>query len=57
MQARLRRDLGHVNDEGEFIPQNALHVGREAVYLPIDEDDFWRVLLVKALEALRVEEV
>jgi len=24
-------------------------------YLPIDEDDFWRVLLVKALEALRVE--
>jgi len=57
LQAHLRRDLGHVNDEGEFIPQNALHVGREAVYLPIDEDDFWRVLLVKALEALRVEGV
>ncbi len=57
LQARLRLDLGHVNDEGDFIPQNALHVGREAVYLPIDEDDFWRVLLVKALEALRVEEV
>ncbi|MGB5048301.1 MAG: transcription-repair coupling factor [Caldilineaceae bacterium] len=55
LQARLRRDLGRVNDEGDFIPQNGLHVGREAVYLPIDEDDFWRVLLVKALEALRVE--
>ncbi len=38
-------------------PQNAIHVGREAVYLPIDEGDFWRVLLVKALEALRVEGV
>lgn len=57
LQARLRRDLGHMSDEGEFIPQNELHVGREAVYLPIDEDDFWRVLLVKALEALRVEGV
>lgn len=57
LQARLRRDLGHMSDEGEFISQNALHVGREAVYLPIDEDDFWRVLLVKALEALRVEAV
>ncbi len=55
LQTRLRRDLGHMSDEGEFIPQNGLHVGREAVYLPIDEDDFWRVLLVKALEALRVE--
>ncbi|MCL4834699.1 MAG: transcription-repair coupling factor [Caldilineaceae bacterium] len=57
LQARLRRDLGHINDEGEFISQDGLHVGREAVYLPIDEDDFWRVLLVRALEALRVEEV
>lgn len=57
LQARLRRDLGHMSDDGEFIPQNGLHVGREAVYLPIDEDDFWRVLLVKALEALRVEGV
>jgi transcription-repair coupling factor (superfamily II helicase) len=57
LQARLRQDLGHMSDEGEFIPQNGLHVGREAVYLPIDEDDFWRVLLVKALEALRVEGV
>jgi len=57
LQTHLRRDLGRVNDEGIFIPQNAIHVGREAVYLPIDEDDFWRVLLVKALEALRVEEV
>lgn len=27
------------------------------VYLPIDEDAFWRVLLVKGLEALRVEGV
>ena len=39
------------------IRKDGLHVGPEAVYLPIDEDDFWRVLLVKALEALRVEEV
>ncbi len=57
LQTRLRRDLGHMSDEGDFIEQKALHVGREAVYLPIDEGDFWRVLLVKALEALRVEGV
>ena len=57
LQYRLRRDLGHINAEGDFVSYDGLHVGREAVYLPIDEDDFWRVLLVKALEALRVEEM
>jgi len=42
---------------GSSILQNGLHVGQEPVYRPIDEDDFWQVLLVNALEALRVEEV
>ncbi|MCB0113578.1 MAG: hypothetical protein KDD84_05800, partial [Caldilineaceae bacterium] len=55
LQQQLRMSLGHTNDAGEFIPENAIHVGREAVYVPIDEDEFWRVLLVKALEVLAVE--
>jgi transcription-repair coupling factor (superfamily II helicase) len=55
LQQQLRMSLGHTNDAGEFIPENAIHVGREAVYVPIDEDEFWRVLLVKALEVLALE--
>ena len=55
LQQRLRMSLGHSNDEGEFIPENAVHIGREAVYIPIDEDDFWRLLLVRALEVLAIE--
>ena len=31
---------------------NSLPLRYQVVYLPIDEDDFWRVLLVKALEAV-----
>jgi transcription-repair coupling factor (superfamily II helicase) len=52
LQQTLRMALGHTTDEGEFIPENAVHVGREAVYIPIDEQDFWRLLLVRALEVL-----
>ena len=55
LQQQLRMSLGHTNDAAEFIPENAIHVGREAVYVPIDEDEFWRVLLVKALEVLALE--
>jgi transcription-repair coupling factor (superfamily II helicase) len=55
LQQQLRMSLGHTNDEGEFIPENSIHVGREAVYIPIDDADFWRLLLVRALEVLAVE--
>jgi transcription-repair coupling factor (superfamily II helicase) len=55
LQQTLRMALGHTTDEGEFIPENAIHVGREAVYIPIDEQDFWRLLLIRALEVLIVE--
>jgi transcription-repair coupling factor (superfamily II helicase) len=55
LQQQLRMDLGHTDDAGDFISENSIHVGREAVYIPIDEDDFWRLLLVRALEVLAVE--
>ncbi len=55
LQTTLRMALGHTDDAGAFIPENGIHVGREAVYIPIDEDEFWRLLLVRALEVLTVE--
>ena len=55
LQSFLRMGLGHTTDEGEFIPNNAIHVGREAIYIPIDEDERWRTLLIDSLKALRAD--
>lgn len=55
LQQGLRMALGHTTDEGNFIPENSIHVGREAVYIPIDEDEYWRLLLLRALEVLAAE--
>ena len=55
LQYSLRMALGHTTDEGEFVPNNAIHVGREAIYIPIDEESGWRTTLVRALKALSVE--
>lgn len=52
LQYFLRMALGSTTDEGEFVPNNAIHVGREAVYIPIDEDGRWRTFLVDTLKAL-----
>ena len=52
LQYFLRMALGGTTDEGEFIPNNAIHVGREAVYIPIDEEGRWRTFLVDSLKAL-----
>ena len=52
LQYFLRMALGSTTDEGEFVPNNAIHVGREAVYIPIDEDGRWRTFLVDSLKAL-----
>ena len=52
LQQFLRMALGSTTDEGEFIPNNAIHVGREAVYIPIDEEGRWRTFLVDSLKAL-----
>ncbi|RME55252.1 MAG: transcription-repair coupling factor, partial [Caldilineae bacterium] len=56
LQQRLRMALGHTTDEGEFIPENSVHVGREAAYIPIDQDGYWRLLLLRALDVLVAEE-
>ncbi len=55
LQSFLRMGLGRTTDEGEFIPNNAIHVGREAIYIPIDEDERWRTLLIDSLKALRTD--
>lgn len=55
MQTFLRMGLGHTTDEGEFIPNNAIHVGREAIYIPIDEEGRWRTLLIDSLKALKAD--
>ena len=55
LQSFLRMGLGHTTDEGEFIPNNAIHVGREAVYIPIDDQGRWRTYLLDSLRALRTE--
>ena len=55
LQYSLRMALGHTTDEGEFVPNNAIHVGREAIYIPIDEESGWRTTLIRALKALSVE--
>ncbi len=55
LQYSLRMALGNTNDEGEFVPNNAIHVGREAIYIPIDEDGNWRTILLRSLSALSAE--
>ena len=55
LQYSLRMALGNTNDEGEFVPNNAIHVGREAIYIPIDEDGDWRTILLRSLSALSAE--
>lgn len=53
LQQFLRMALGSSSDEGEFTPNGAIHVGREAVYIPIDEEGGWRTFLVDSLKALQ----
>ncbi len=55
MQSFLRMGLGHTTDEGEFIPNNAIHVGREAIYIPIDDEGRWRTILIDSLKALKTD--
>ncbi len=56
LQNSLRMSLGHTTDEGEFVPNNAIHVGREAIYIPIDAEEHWRTFLINALKALRKDD-
>ena len=55
LQHTLRMALGRMADDGEFVPENSVHVGREAVYIPIDEEGRWRSLLLRALKVLQLE--
>ncbi len=56
LQSFLRMGLGRTTDEGEFVPNNAIHVGREAIYIPIDEEGRWRTFLIDSLKALRAKQ-
>ena len=55
LQHTLRMALGSTTEEGVFAPENAIHVGREAIYIPIDEAGRWRSLLLHVLEALSLD--
>lgn len=51
MQRRLQLGLGHLEDE-RFIPEDAARVARRAIYLPIDEENKWRTVLLRTLELM-----
>lgn len=56
LQQKLRLGLGRIGEADEqFIAEESVHVGREAVYLPIDEEGRWRDLLVHTLEIMADE--
>ena len=52
LQHSLRMALGSTTEEGVFAPESAIRVGREAIYIPIDEAGRWQPLLLRVLEAL-----
>ncbi len=52
LQQHLRLSLGKLQEDGVFAPEESLHIGRQAIYIPIDEENRWRELLVRILEAL-----
>jgi transcription-repair coupling factor (superfamily II helicase) len=51
MQRKLRLGLGHLEDD-VFIPEEAVRVGKEAIYLPVDEVGYWRTALQRTLEIM-----
>ena len=55
LERRLRLGLGKVSeDTGLFLPHDAAWVGRRAIYLPIDEAERWRTVLLRTLEIMAV---
>ena len=52
LQHSLRMALGSTTEEGVFAPESAIRVGREAIYIPIDEAGRWQQQLLRVLEAL-----
>ncbi len=51
MQRKLRMGLVHLEDD-VFIPEEAVRVGKEAIYLPVDEAGYWRTALQQTLEIM-----
>ena len=51
MQRKLRMGLGHLEDD-VFIAEEAVRVGKEAIYLPMDEASRWRTALQRTLEIM-----
>ncbi|MCB0047706.1 MAG: transcription-repair coupling factor [Caldilineaceae bacterium] len=51
MQRRLRLGLGYLEDD-DFIPEEAVRVGRNAIYLPVDEAGRWRTALLRTLQIM-----
>jgi len=51
LQRRLRLGLGHLEDD-EFVPDDAARVARRAIYLPVDEGEKWRTVLIRTLQIM-----
>jgi transcription-repair coupling factor (superfamily II helicase) len=55
LERRLRLGLGKISeDTGLFLPQDAAWVGRRSVYLPIDDKERWRTVLLRTLEIMAI---
>ncbi len=53
LQHRLRTRLGHMDpDQGRWVPATEIHVGKEAIYIPVDAQGRWQETLVRTLSLL-----
>lgn len=51
LQRRLRLGLGHLEND-EFVTEDAARVARRAIYLPVDEVEKWRTILIRTLQIM-----
>ncbi len=56
LQMRLRAHLGRRREDNEkWEPNVGVHVGKEAIYLPIDDEGRWQDDLLQALVLITIE--
>ncbi len=56
LQRRLQLHLGRRDENDDrFLPNIGVHIGKEAIYLPIDEEGRWQEDLLRALAVLTIE--
>ncbi len=56
LQHRLRTRLGHMDPgQGRWIPAGEIHVGKEAIYIPVDTEGRWQETLIRVLSWLATD--